>query len=184
MAEDVIRNVADSAPVALFHDGLPEGAALPSEWLRLASFVLPQEGRDLGEKMASAFQLLFAGGCERAVLAGSDAPGLDGALVDGAFASLDRFPLSLSPSPDGGYCLVAWRAESYYRRVFEGIPWGTEEVLDRTLERCAEGGREAALLAPRRDVDTLASLRAYCLDPAPCALSTNRCLRKLALLPS
>jgi glycosyltransferase A (GT-A) superfamily protein (DUF2064 family) len=182
MAEDALRNASEAFPVALFHDGPDEGA-LPPAWLRTASFAFPQEGNGLGERMASAFRRLFSEGAARVALAGSDAPGLDGDLFRCALDVLDEVDGALSPSFDGGYCLVAFRREGFHRRPFEGIPWSTERVLDLTLEGFAACGRTAALLSPRRDVDTLDSLRAYCLDPAPRALSTNRWLREEGFLP-
>lgn len=184
MAEDVLRQAEGAAPVALFHDGAPgEEEGLPPSWRRRASLVLPQEGQGLGERMASAFRRLFEGGARRVVLEGSDAPGVDGTLLRQALDALDDFDGVLSPAFDGGYCLVAFRREGFHEGVFGDIPWSTEEVLARTLAAFAACGRTAALLPPRRDVDTEEDLRAYCLDPAPGAEATNRWLRGAGYLP-
>jgi rSAM/selenodomain-associated transferase 1 len=185
MAGDALRQAGEAAPVALFHDGAPgDEGQLPGAWLRASAFVLPQEGQGLGERMASAFGRLFDGGAERAALAGSDAPGVDGALLRLALDALDDFDGALSPAFDGGYCLVAFRRRGFHRSLFEGIPWSTGEVLARTLAAFAAGGRTAALLPPRRDVDTEGDLREYCLAPAEGAEATNRWLREAGYLPA
>jgi glycosyltransferase A (GT-A) superfamily protein (DUF2064 family) len=45
------------------------------------------------------------------------------------------------------------------RQVFEQIDWGTERVLNQTMQRAAEIGIEVQLLPTGYDVDDDASLR-------------------------
>jgi hypothetical protein len=70
--------------------------------------VLAQREDDLGDRMRLAFDDLFAGGARSAVLVGSDLPGLDGAVVSGAFRGLHEHPeaVVLGPARDGGYYLI------------------------------------------------------------------------------
>ena len=44
--------------------------------------------------------------------------------------------------------------------LFEGIPWSTGEVLQRSLERASSLGLKTELLPPWWDIDTFADLEA------------------------
>ena len=108
--------------------------------------VMPQRRQpagDLGARMLAAFEDGVT------VLVGSDVPTLTAAHVDGALARLRWADLVFTPAEDGGYCLVGMNAPM--PEVFGGIPWGTSEVMERTLARV--GGRRVALMEGLWDVD-------------------------------
>jgi hypothetical protein len=74
----------------------------------------------------------------------------------------------LGPAADGGYYLVA--AKAAHPELFEGVPMGTDTVLEVTLRRAATAGLEVGLLAPMRDLDRIEDLRAA-LDAGELAAS-------------
>jgi hypothetical protein len=117
-----------------------------------------QRGEDLGARLYHA--LADAAAAARFVAAvGSDHPTLPLAAVEEAFAALEAgAEIVLGPAEDGGYYLIALAAERVSPRLFEGIAWSTDRVLDATLTRCAELGLAPHLLAPASDVDTPADL--------------------------
>ena len=51
---------------------------------------IDQKGSDLGERMRGCFETLFAGGVQRVVMLGADAPHLPDATIVAAFAHPDR----------------------------------------------------------------------------------------------
>ena len=57
----------------------------------------------------------------------------------------------IGPANDGGYYLIGLRRPAH--ELFDGIPWGTEEVLERTLEAARARGIRAELLDRLDDVD-------------------------------
>jgi rSAM/selenodomain-associated transferase 1 len=115
-----------------------------------------QQGRDLGERLAAAFDdLLFATG-DHALVLGSDAPALTPAHIDAAFAQLERQDVVLGPAADGGYWCVGLTFRT--PELFEDIPWSTPGVLARTLQRAHEAVRSVSLTAPLEDLDTPADL--------------------------
>lgn len=119
---------------------------------------LPQQGADLGERMAAAFEQAFRGGAHRAALIGSDAPWVSRERVLEALAALDEHDLVLGPARDGGYYLIALdRARS---ALFSGIRWSSASVLAASVERAGALGLGVRLLEPLPDIDTLADLRA------------------------
>lgn len=112
---------------------------------------------DLGIRLQRFCQRLFSedpsavAGNRRLVVVGGDCPQLTTEIVDRAFACLQRVPVVLGPSSDGGYYLVGVRGN--YPALFQEIDWGTERVLSQTLARAAAAGLECESLEPLHDVD-------------------------------
>lgn len=118
-----------------------------------------QEGEDLGERL---YRALAAAGTEVASVAalGSDHPTLPLATVHDAFARLEAgADAVLGPAEDGGYYLIALRADAVVPRLFEGIAWSTDRVFPETVARCRELGLRLELLPRASDVDTPEDLR-------------------------
>ena len=112
--------------------------------------VFLQEGADLGEKMFNAFQARFDEGYESVVIIGSDSPSLPVAHIETALNS-DK-DLTIGPSTDGGYYLIGMCRKPV--DVFSGgVDWGSEKVLQQTLERVKKCGSSLELLPPWYDVD-------------------------------
>src|SRR5262245_15125719 len=115
-----------------------------------------QQGDDLGARLEAAFEdLLFAPG-DHALVIGSDAPALEPAHLDAAFAALDRREVVLGPAGDGGYWCVGLTSRT--PELFHDIPWSTPAVLERTLERARAVSRFVALTTALEDLDTPAAL--------------------------
>ena len=108
-----------------------------------------QQGKDLGDKMRQAFVDRFSDGYKKVVIIGSDSPSLPVSYINQALNS-DK-DLMLGPSTDGGYYLIAMTGK--VSEVFDGIAWGTEQVLDETLNRVKKTGVSLELLPVWYDVD-------------------------------
>ncbi len=114
--------------------------------------MVPQlEDGDLGDRMHDAFQRCFAEGAEKVVLVGTDCPGLSGRIMLRAFDELNQAPVVLGPARDGGYYLIG--LTGIPPKLFEGIPWGTEQVLPLTLDLAKRLELPVTLLIPLDDVD-------------------------------
>jgi hypothetical protein len=61
----------------------------------------------------------------------------------------------LSPAFDGGYTLIGLSRP--YRRLFDDIPWSTDEVFGVTLERAGEIGLPVQVIDGWYDVDDAGS---------------------------
>ncbi|MCA1990227.1 MAG: TIGR04282 family arsenosugar biosynthesis glycosyltransferase, partial [Desulfarculus sp.] len=120
-------------------------------WLGLAPLIRPQDSGDLGRRMDLALTRALAEGEERAVLIGSDCPGLTAEILEQAFAVLADHDLVLGPAQDGGYYLVGLRRPA--PEIFRGIAWGSDRVLRQTLNRAGELGLRVALLPELADLD-------------------------------
>jgi uncharacterized protein len=118
---------------------------------------------DLGERMAAAFEAIFAGsdgnGMNKAIIIGSDCPGLTKDLLENAFHRLDQYDVVIGPSTDGGYYLLGTR--EFVPKLFQGIPWSTEAVLETTLAAAAKAQKSYFCLPKLSDVDTEIDWRAW-----------------------
>jgi len=117
---------------------------------------MPQSSGDLGSRMSKVFKDLFAWGYESAVIIGADSPTLPLSHLRAAFAALERNPVVLGPSLDGGYYLIGLRAPQ--PELFKGIAWSTNQVLSQTIERVNQLGLQVQCLEPWYDVDTVDAL--------------------------
>jgi len=117
---------------------------------------LPQEGAHLGERMKNALSWGFAEGFSRIVMIGSDAPSLPAGFIQAAFDHLGATDLVLGPCCDGGYYLMGLKRA--VPDLFEQMPWGSEQVLTKTLERAEQSGLSCRLLPFWYDVDRPADL--------------------------
>jgi uncharacterized protein len=140
----------------LFFYAPADGGAEVESWLR-GETCLPQIEGDLGERMAAAFAAAFERGARRAVIVGSDVPGLSGVAVREALDALEERDVALGPARDGGYYLMALRRPC--PALFAGLAWSTPSVLAATLERADALGLKVRLLEPLTDIDTLEDLR-------------------------
>ena len=144
-----------------------------------------QKGGDLGERMAGAFAEMLEHDGDQAVIAGSDCPSLDARRLSEAFEALESRPLVLGPSADGGYYLIGMSRRA--PALFEGIPWSTDQVLDRTLSRAAELGLDSHRLEMLEEVDTPADLVRWiaraAVEYVTAGARTCAVLREIGLLP-
>jgi rSAM/selenodomain-associated transferase 2/rSAM/selenodomain-associated transferase 1 len=125
-------------------------------WLGSRHALRPQGGGDLGERMARAARSAFDSGSTAAVVVGTDCPDLSPDVLGGAFAGLDRADVVVGPATDGGYYLIGMAASAAAKSIpciFEGIPWGSGEVLSRTLLRAEVAGVTLEQLRQLPDVD-------------------------------
>ncbi|MBA59515.1 MAG: hypothetical protein CMQ40_10140 [Gammaproteobacteria bacterium] len=120
--------------------------------------VVEQIGKDLGEKMINALNLGLVSN-EKVALIGTDLPQMSSAYVRLAFKQLDKYPVVLGPTYDGGFGLISVRHLS--PSIFEEVLWGREDVLEKILRNIASIGSNYFLLSRILDVDTPEDYRRY-----------------------
>ncbi|MFN2291489.1 MAG: TIGR04282 family arsenosugar biosynthesis glycosyltransferase [Anaerolineae bacterium] len=135
----------------------PAGARAYFEDLAGDGFrLVPQEGRDLGERLANALAHHFDLGYQRVIIMNSDGPTLPSACLEEAFSGLDVADVTLGMGHDGGYYLIGMKER--HRALFEGIDWSTERVVAQTLSTCRRLGLTVHKLPEWYDVDVEADL--------------------------
>lgn len=139
----------------------PDAGTTIRDWLGAKQACIPQQGKDLGERMERAFEQVFQEDFDRAVLIGSDIPELSRAVLHEAMAALDTNDAVLGPAADGGYYLIGFTAKTFLPSVFHDIAWSTGTVCDETLCTFKQSGRRVHLLPKLHDVDTKDDLRVF-----------------------
>jgi rSAM/selenodomain-associated transferase 1 len=129
------------------------------EWFGSEFLYLPQNGKDLGERMKNGFIEAFEMGFQRVVLIGSDILDLPLEFIEEAFKSLEKKDVVIGPAYDGGYYLVGFKKKTFSPRVFEEMTWGTETVFDKTMKVLKQLKKRVHTLPYRRDIDTLEDLK-------------------------
>lgn len=114
-----------------------------------------QGGGDLGERMARALSRGLQG-FRRVVLIGTDAPGLDAAVLRDAAAALHTHDVVIAPASDGGYVLIGVSRAA--PELFDAVEWSTAQVMAQTRTRAMATGRSLYELPTLHDIDEPADL--------------------------
>lgn len=108
-----------------------------------------QVGKDLGLRMANAFQEGFQNEYQKIIIIGSDMLDLSQEDLENAFKSLEKNDFVVGPAEDGGYYLLGMK--KFMPALFKNKTWGTETVLKDTLADLEN--ENTALLETKNDVD-------------------------------
>lgn len=121
--------------------------------------LVPQNGLDLGERLANVFKELFSDNFEQIVIIGSDSPTLPTSYIEKSFLLLNRKDIDvvLGPSDDGGYYLIGLKF--FISSLFEEIYWSTSKVYDETIKRIEISDLRLATLPVWYDVDSMDDLK-------------------------
>ncbi|GAA4607955.1 rSAM/selenodomain-associated transferase 1 [Actinoplanes octamycinicus] len=119
---------------------------------------VPQRGDGLGERLAHAFADTALPGVP-ALLIGMDTPQLTGDLLSAAAGALCRDGAVLGPALDGGWWALGL-SDPADAAVLAGVPMSTARTGRLTREALFGRGVRPTLLAPLRDVDTMADATA------------------------
>jgi rSAM/selenodomain-associated transferase 1 len=128
-------------------------------WLGEGPAYHRQVGNDLGQRMGAALAHCFPEGVRCVVLVGTDCPDLSVAILEKAFAGLQNADVVLGPAEDGGYYLIGLRQDE--PRLFKDISWGSNLVLEQTMEAIAQRGLAVLFLPTLADIDRPADLAAW-----------------------
>jgi len=144
------------APVgarSYFQSLVPEGFSL-----------IPQQGADLGERLANTLADRFQHGYRKAVVMNSDGPTLPLPYLEQAFRQLQHYDVSLGMGHDGGYYLIGMK--QMQPQLFENISWSSDRVISQTLDTCRRLQLKVHRLPQWYDVDVADDLQQLCSDLA------------------
>lgn len=144
------QTLSDSVQIEIHFAG--GNLAKMQNWLGENLKLKPQFDGDLGQRMMTSFQQALASGNQRVVIIGIDCPGLTSVLLQQAFDLLNHQDLVLGKALDGGYYLIG--LQSFVPELFQNIAWGTDKVLQQTVEIAKKLSLNIAYLPMLRDIDT------------------------------
>lgn len=122
-----------------------------------------QADTDLGGRMAAALAAVLRD-APRALLIGTDCPGLNAQILRQAAEALHEVDVVLIPALDGGYVLVGASQARFstlpatLSAMFSDIAWSTAGVMAQTRERLVTLGWKWRELPPLADIDEAADL--------------------------
>jgi rSAM/selenodomain-associated transferase 1 len=137
-----------------YSDGIEDIDLWPSKGFhKMAQF-----GKDLGERMLSAFQFSL-NSHEKVVLIGSDCPLIKKVHLKLAYEALNKHEVVIGPAKDGGYYLIGM--SKMHASLFEDIDWSTDNVLPQTIAKLEKSEVKYKLLEELEDVDTITEWDKY-----------------------
>ena len=150
----IVRGVAAYTPVGSESDYTD---ILPADFS-----LLPQRGKNFGERLYFAAEDLFKCGFKIVCLIDSDSPTIPAENFTKAIEllSLPGDRIVLGPCDDGGYYLIGLKR--LHRELFERIDWSTERVCEQTRQRATQIGVRVHELPRGFDVDDRATLHRLC----------------------
>ncbi len=128
-------------------------------WLGPENSYIPQTGADLGERMEQAFTQAFRKHADKALLIGSDIPGLSSAVILDAFDALETHDVVIGPARDGGYYLIGFQKNGFEASAFHDMKWSTDAVFRETVMRLRRKARNVLVLPQYSDADTKEDLK-------------------------
>ena len=138
--------IRSEIPTYLFYaDGLPPASTRDARF----SYHIQANG-DLGSRMADALSFVLSLH-QKALIIGSDCPGLTPEILHAGCTSLDEKDFVLGPADDGGYYLLG--CIELHPALFANIKWSTPSVLDQTIEKIKEANLSHCLLEKLHDID-------------------------------
>ncbi|MEA5617085.1 TIGR04282 family arsenosugar biosynthesis glycosyltransferase [Cronbergia sp. UHCC 0137] len=124
---------------------------LMQNWLGSDLLYHDQGEGDLGSRLGRSLMAAFNQNAEQVVIIGSDCPGLNSQILAIAFEKLAVFDLVLGPALDGGYYLIGLRQP--IPELFSNIDWGTDKVLQSTVDIAKTLNLSLFYLPPLADID-------------------------------
>ena len=122
-------------------------------WLTGGKSAIAQIDGTLGERLQAGILQAFQAGFSKVLCVGGDCPALGEHHYFEALEALDENDISIQPAHDGGYVMIGLKSPEL--RIFDGIAWSTDLVLQQTQEKAAALGLSAWIGSPMADIDTL-----------------------------
>lgn len=157
----------------------PQARDKVAEWLGSGRCLVPQTGEDPGRKMENAFRLTFIEGYREVLVMGSEIPDLEACIVERAFEALRYDDLVLGPAQEGGYYLMGFKSESFIPEIFQGVQWGTGQILNAIMLAARKRGRTVHVMPRRRDIETVEDLKTLMEESRGMSFESSRTISYL-----
>ena len=114
-----------------------------------------QRGQSFGEKMANAFQDVFAQGFNNVIAVGNDCVSLSALDIIYAADVLQKSKAVIGPTLDGGAYLIGLTQKSYDFEDFKNIAWQTSDTFDQLFSYFEKNLIVATTLDYKTDIDSI-----------------------------
>ena len=132
------------------------------KWTKKKFHYLAQQGKDLGERMKNAFEIVLRQHNQKAIIIGTDIPDLSKEIILQAEEALGESDVVIGPSHDGGYYLLGMK--KVHNNLFEDIEWSSGLVFNSTMEKALSLNLKVKELQMLRDIDTKEELDSWLMQ--------------------
>ena len=153
------RNICEQVPAKRFLYYADE--IWEDEWSKKLFFKYVQNGKDLGDRMSSAFANALSDQ-NKALIVGSDCSQLQSEHIKNASKKLDEYDIVIGPTFDGGYYLIGMK--KHHEHLFKKMEWSVASVYTETISRIEEAGLTYYALPKLSDIDTIEDWENYGLE--------------------
>ncbi|MEL7532791.1 MAG: DUF2064 domain-containing protein [Bacteroidota bacterium] len=129
-------------------------SGLQTFWLDEAE----QVGNTFGERLANAYEALFAKGFTKVIAIGNDCPNLNATDIQKAASLLQKQDWVLGPARDGGLYLLGLSETSYAREAFLALDWEEKSLLASLEDHITQAAHTSSRLLVKADIDCQADL--------------------------
>ncbi len=163
-AENTFRQavaVQDAMDVSIWYAGSDDHEVM-RHWLEESNLsfpIIPQSGKDLGERLHHAVFHAFEANASTVLIIGTDTPDISPELLREAQLALRTKDIVLGPAFDGGYYLLGMNR--YSPTLFEDIAWSSSGVAIETIQKAHDAQLSVAMLDPLLDIDTIEDVRQW-----------------------
>ena len=121
----------------------------------------------LGEKLKAVFKSHFSTSSEKhekVIVIGGDCPFITPEDIQYSFNAMNKYDGVIGPSTDGGYYLIGLSNKQNIEKqlkLFQNIPWSTDQVLTKTKEVIDKLDFNFSFLKEKFDIDTKEDYERY-----------------------
>ncbi|MDT0556280.1 DUF2064 domain-containing protein [Patiriisocius hiemis] len=112
-----------------------------------------QQGKNFGERYVNAIQSVYDKGFENVITVGNDTPHLQTAQLLKTAKTLEKNPIVLGPSLDGGYYLMGLHKSQFNSEIFLKLPWQTSRLTVSITRLLSAKKIKVFFLKRLRDID-------------------------------
>jgi uncharacterized protein len=153
---DTIRDLDLDVKIGFYP---PDDRECIRSWLGDDLELIPQLGKELGEKQSLLLQEGFNLGYQKVCVMISDSPDIPGGHISSAFDRLSNADCVIGPSPDGGYYLIGFTRKGFQKEPFLNMKWSHGEVKKEMERRLGQLGVDLVEIEKWQDVDDLPDLK-------------------------
>ncbi|MEL6841719.1 MAG: DUF2064 domain-containing protein, partial [Bacteroidota bacterium] len=128
---------------------IAKASELPVFWISEAE----QKGDSFGERLAHAYESVFAAGYEKVIAIGNDCLDLDAKALQSAANRFAKQDWILGPALDGGVYLLGMSKAVYQREAFLRLDWEMDSLFVSLQSLIASQGAAASILVSKADLD-------------------------------
>jgi glycosyltransferase A (GT-A) superfamily protein (DUF2064 family) len=128
----------------------------PFDCVAPGDYSVCQHGDTWAERQTNLLRWGAETGFARVVLTASDSPQMSCAMVDEAFAALERADIAIGRVHDGGYYLIGSRG---FHDVLTGVPMSTPDAADAVITRAGALGLLVTEVSSTFDIDIAPDLQ-------------------------